>query len=229
MTNESEIREALRQKYQEKYPNALIRDEYTHGTLNTRNDLFLVDEKLIISFEIKSNGDTLKRLSIQHEEYKTYSSEVVIAIDKKHLRKFEKDYDHLIDGSTTIYIFDNNQLIEHIKGFPKKFPNVFNLLWSSELLLFRTGLKGLGANHLKKILGKSFYHSKKFINIFFNEDEIFRISKYLFTKRIKENWPTDYRRYNVSIDCDLIKNIIKSKQSKFESWSKENKEYYERN
>jgi hypothetical protein len=229
MTNEKDIREALRKLYLEKYPDSFIRDEYTHVTLSTRNDLFLVDNSCIISFEIKSNGDNLKKLRAQHTDYQTYSSEVVIAIDVKHFKKLCRDFLDLVENiNTTVYVYNNNILEEYCIGQQKPFPNVFDLLWSSELLLFRQGIKRQSSKHFKSIYGKSHRDSKAIIKKLFTELEIFDISKYLFTKRIKENWPTDYFGYKVSNDDDTIIQLIEEKQVPFDNWSNEIKALHER-
>lgn len=215
MTNEKIIREHLRNKYQRQYPNSFIRDEFTGPGLNTRNDLFLVDDEIVISFEIKSNGDTLKRLRMQVIEYHTYSSLVVIAIDKKHLKKLNKDFGDLIDGHTLIYIYDSSkdELVEYIKASPKEYPTFTNLLWSSELLLFREGLKG------KSKLPKSSNISKKMIRDIFPQAIEHKISKHLFLKRIREN--PKHQHYKPSINDDNIKSLILEHQEQFNNYLKE--------
>ena len=215
-TNEKIIRKLLRNKYQKQYPNAIIRDEFTSLGLNTRNDLFLVDDSIIISFEIKSNRDTLKRLRSQITEYKTYSSMVVIALDIKHVKKFEKDFEDLVDDNLTVYVYNDYELINYIDGIPKEFPNLLNLLWSSELLLFREGLKG------RSKLPKSSIASKKMINAVFSQEEISQISKYLFVKRLKdEPHKSKIKKYKPDIKDDDIKDLILEHQERFTKYLKE--------
>jgi len=208
MSNEKIIREALRKKYSTQ---GCIIDEFTCDALDTRNDLMLISNDIIISFEIKSDKDTLKRLRKQVLEYQTYSSLVVIAIDKKHLKKLAVDYIDLIDSNVIVEIYDNsrNELIEYIKGQPKDYPNLLNLLWGTELYLFTKKLK-----HRSK-LSKNTLTLKKFINNVFKEEDIIKISKYLFHKRIIENPDRIKKKYIPDINDNEIQELILENQEKF--------------
>jgi len=205
LSNEKEIRFKLIQKYQSLFPKGFIREEFTGPGLTTRNDLFLVHDDVIISFEIKSNRDTLKRLRKQVIEYLTYSSKVIMVLDIKHLKKLEKDFQDLITNSNIeCLIYKNEAFTTYSKGYFKEYPNLFNLLWVGELNLFKQRFKQ------RSKINKTEYDLKKMIRQVFTESQIHDISKTIFLDRVYNNRgslnykPTLLEETINIIDCDIL-------------------------
>lgn len=189
MSNESIIRQKIIDKYNIEFPQCSIKEEFTTACLNTRNDVMVIDE-YIISIEIKSDRDVLKRLVSQVTEYATYSSLVVIALDTKHIKSFYKNYSHLltsVDSSVTLIEFKDDNLIELVKGNPIPQPSVLNLLWSDELYLLRPKLprkkKGSQRNNIYKDSSK--YASIKILKDIYTESELKQLAYSMFANRFK--------------------------------------------
>ena len=194
MSNEKIIRQLLKNVYSEKYPNSFIRDEFTHDSLNTRNDLFLVDDSIIISFEIKSDRDVLKRLRAQVQEYRTYSSLVVIALDTKHMKKFQKDFKDLLYSNVTVLEYDGAFHIRH-EGIADTFPNVAKFLWSEELYLMRPRLPRKKKDEKRNLIykDKSAITSHRILKLIYDESILSQLAYSIFRKRLEIK--TDYRQY----------------------------------
>ena len=202
-SNEKEIREAVREKLQAQYLDATIRDEFTQNHLTVRNDLFLVNDTVSISIEIKSCSDTFSRLEKQVGGYKAFSNAIIVAIDQKHLKSYNKKfYDADLFSGVGLMSYSDGELVELASPVIYEFPNMYNMMWSSELLLFFSGLK-----YTSKIK-KSARESRRYIDKLFTSEEIYTISKYIFVNRIHKN---------DLIDClsDELLVIIKSKQEVF--------------
>jgi len=217
-SNEKEIREYIREGYAAQYPNACIRDEFTTEGLEHRNDLFLVDENIIISIEIKSDKDNLRKLRSQCLEYLTYSSIVVIVLDQKHLKKFNKDFQDLKDHPNMItLIYHKDEYSSWTKAINncqvKDFPDIFNLLWSSELLLFRSKLK-----NKSKIKNNSIASTKMINNTFSPEDKDL-ITKHLFIKRMREDTHRKIK-YNPTLIDSVILDLIQENQDNYNNYLK---------
>lgn len=68
-------------------PNTSIINEFTIGNYSRRVDLAIVNEKHLVAFEIKSEADTLNRLSGQTNKYLEYFDKVIIVAATKHIKK----------------------------------------------------------------------------------------------------------------------------------------------
>ena len=212
MTNEKEIREAIREYYQDRYPSAVIRDEFTQNHLMTRNDLFVVDDDIIIAIEIKSSGDNLNRLASQIIEYKTYSSKVCIALDIKHKKKFEREFlnTDLMIGCDLFYYSELNGLDRILLARKGKFPMLYNMMWSSELLTFVGKLKG------RSKIGKSADALRNYIECIFTYREIYDISKELFIARNRD-WKNVHHKPKLELG---VVDMINNKQDAFDAYLK---------
>lgn len=209
MSNEKKIRECLREHYSEKFPNAYIRDEFTQQTLYTRNDLFIVDPSVIISIEIKSDADNLKRLEHQVLEYKTYSSYVVIALDIKHQKKFYKEFaSNDLFRDVGVLFYENDKLQYARSPYGKKYPMMYPLMWGSELKCFLGKLKG------RSKVGSSIDELQNICEQLFTYRELHTISKYMFNKRIRKTGPYA-AKYSPVLDNDELQELILTKQDIF--------------
>lgn len=181
-SNEKEIREAVREHFQNKFPLATIRDEFTQNHLTVRNDLFVVSENVSISIEIKSCSDTFSRLEKQVRGYKAFSNAIIVAIDHKHVKAYYKKFlsAELFQGVGLIS-YHQGELTILSEPEVQEFPMMYDMMWSSELLLFFSGLK------YRSKMGKSAKDSRYYIDKLFTYQEIYNISKYIFINRIKKN------------------------------------------
>ncbi len=211
LSNEKEIRKKLIQKYSKLFHRGFIREEFTGPGLSTRNDLFLVHEEIIISFEIKSNRDVLKRLRSQALEYLTYSSMVILALDIKHLKNLEKKFQDLINHpNIKILIFEDGECYTYSDGESKDYPTLLNLLWSSELALFKALFKQ------RSKVGSSSYDLLKMINEVYNEQQIHDISKSIFLDRVRNSRGSmNYKPVLLEETNNLMNNNLLELQKKF--------------
>lgn len=196
-SNEKDIRQSLIDIYTSKYPDSIIRHEFTHDSLSTRNDLFLVDKSCIISFEIKSDKDVLKRLRAQVNEYRTYSSEVVIALDTKHIKAFNKNYGDLLYDNVTVLEYIDNQFVNIIVGTQDPRPNMLRFLWQDELLLLRPKLPRKKKDERRKGISsnKSAKASHTIINNIYIEADINNISYNILKNRLISLSNNKYTKY----------------------------------
>lgn len=203
LSNEREIREATRIWITQNYPSTIIRDEFTQNHLPIRNDLFAVCNKYVISIEIKSNKDNFSRLEKQVIGYKGFSNTVIVALDECHLSSYLKRFSNseLFYG-VGLLVFNKNGLSQHIRARTNEYPMMYDMLWSSELQLFFSGLK------LRSKIKKSSREAKYYINRMFTYQEIYEISKYIFTNRISINGLT-------SLLSNELQEIILTKQEIF--------------
>lgn len=181
-SNEELIRKATKRWLANKFPSATIRDEFTQSHLCIRNDLFAVSSKHSVSVEIKSDKDNFSRLEKQILGYKLFSNIVIVAIDKKHFNSYVKRFmkSELFNG-VGLLVYDGYDVQEKIAAYHFEFPMMYDMMWSSELQLFFTGLK------LRSKIGKSAKESKEYISKMFTYQEIYDISKYIFVERIAKN------------------------------------------
>jgi len=223
-TNEKNIREAAREMFQHRYPLATIHDEFTQGCLVTRNDLFVVDDNLNCSIEIKSCADNLKKLNYQVMEYKQYSNLVVVLLDVKHQKMFERDFiGSDLYNDVEIWYYDDNlksnplhtkPFIKRKRGLKRELPLLLNMMWATELKLFIKHLK------MKSKVGSSTESLRHVIERIFTYNEIHQISAYLFTNRMKNKEKFNYGFKPVLEDPKLIE-LIQSKQAIFLEYLKE--------
>jgi len=212
MSNEKTIRLLCKELFLLKYPNATIVDEFTCDSLCTRNDLFIVDDSkdIVLSIEIKSDRDNLKRLYKQVTDYKTYSNIVYAILDIKHLKKYNNSFRELPEFKDVgLIIYDNGNMVLEKSAKVNKFPKLLKLLRTNELNIFSTGLKGRS-----KIPGNAKYLKKMINNVFGEDAEI--IARSIFMHRIG-------KEYNPKpvIHDDKIKKLILSKQQTFTNYIKE--------
>ncbi len=212
-SNEKIIRQLCKELFHIKYPKSIIVDEFTCDALCTRNDLLIVDDcnSIVLSIEIKSDRDNLKRLLNQVTDYKTYSNIVYVVIDIKHLKKYKKDFQELpIFSDVGLLVYNQGNMTLEKSAEVNIFPNLFKLLRTNELVIFTTGLKGRS-----KIPKNSRYLKKMIIEVF-TEEEVQLITRHIFMYRIG-------KPYNPKpeIQDNEIKKIIISKQLQFTQFTKE--------
>lgn len=124
-----------------------IASEFTTGKLKAIADMVAVRGKDIEVFEIKSKGDTLKRLADQVTEYRTYADRVWAVIDVKLTSKFEKwckNNPEISDGLG--YISYDNGKLEVVREPKVNIPDLvyLDMLWAIEK---KKILVGLGLPH----------------------------------------------------------------------------------
>lgn len=222
-TNEKEIREATREMFQHRFPTSTIHDEFTQGCLVTRNDLFVVDDNLVCSIEIKSCADNLKKLNYQVMEYKQYSNLVIVILDIKHQKMFEREFigSDLYNDVEVWYYDETNPLvtnpfIKRKKGYKRDMPLLLNMMWSTELKLFLKPLK------MKSKVDSSSKALRHCIERIFTYHETHLISKYLFITRQRSAIKQCGFKYTPILDDEFINDLIKSKQNAFLEYLKEN-------
>jgi len=66
--------------------NDLVINEFTVGDSSRRVDLTLIKKNLTFAFEVKSDADTLSRLSGQVEKYLAYFDKVIVVTAPKHTK-----------------------------------------------------------------------------------------------------------------------------------------------
>lgn len=202
-SNEKDIREATREWLQKNYKDVVIRDEFTQNHLVIRNDLFAVCDKHLISVEIKSCSDTLSRLEKQVLGYKEFSNEVIVAIDKKHLKSYRTKFiDAQLFYGVGLLVWEDGKLTLIQRPSTNKIPMLYGMLWSTELSLFFTGLK------LRSKIGKSSKESMHYIERIFTYNEIFELSKYIFINRVRSG-------NLISKLSDELHELILTKQEQF--------------
>lgn len=202
-SNEKEIREATREWLKNNYSGTVVRDEFTQHHLVVRNDLFAVSDKHLISVEIKSCSDTLSRLEKQVLGYKEFSNAVIVVIDKKHLKSYQSKFqDAQLFYGVGLLVWEDGELKLLSRPSIYKIPMLYNMMWSTELLLFFSGLK------LRSKISKSSKDSQFYIDRLFTYNEIYEISKYIFINRIKTDG-------TISPLPDELKRIIDNKQEQF--------------
>jgi len=214
MSNEKIIRNKIKDMIQDK---GIIREEYTHWSLNTRNDVMLINDNQIISFEIKSDKDNLNRLYNQVVNYKEYSTDVIIVLDKKHLNKFNHDFNIPEFKDVGVWVYTESNTIEKIcNSSSTNYPNLLPYLWSNELAIFKYYLKG------KSKIRNNSKDLTLFINNVFTEEEIIFISKKLFMGRFQllEIEESFTRLDHSSFNCLECIEIIKNKQEIFNQYIK---------
>lgn len=209
MSNEKRIRELSKLYLHNAYNDITVKDEF--GTfLNARTDLIGLNEKHIITVEIKSDCDTFARLENQLDTYKTISTGVYVALDKSHYKKFKEKFLKDIDkyAHVGILIYDGNTDILELKRPIKhyyEYPFLYKMLTSNELTQFFMYFKR------KSLIPKDEKTSSIIIENIFTYREIFNISKEIFLNRF-----TGY--------CGFNKKLIKEinyKQELFNNWLKE--------
>lgn len=140
LSNETDIRIAVKEYLNETYPIKFIQDEYTHSSLPVRADIFAVSEEAqVITVEIKSDKDTFTRLRKQLEEYDKFSHLLYVAIDVRHLAKFLNNYKTYNRG---ILVYEDGKLELYSSCYYKSKIDASKLLWRQELLQFLIPIEG---------------------------------------------------------------------------------------
>lgn len=136
MSNEKEIREAVKFFLMDNLTGIIV-DEFTGGTMKTRPDLAMLGEYFIF-VEIKSDKDSLTRLENQVTDYRRYCDEVVVILDEKHRKEYEKKYRKSLHWHTIgfykdgVINFERNILSRFQYSDIGVLPDLPNLLWAEE-------------------------------------------------------------------------------------------------
>ena len=182
MTNEKEIRKEIIKHFRTKLDNLIIREEFTHSSLDVRNDILIIDKdkKEIYSIEIKSNGDTLKRLDNQIMGYKSFSHYIIVVIDEKHLAEYLSKYKPKNTFTKVgLMVYSENTLYTRIRSYKFKDVLLLPYLWSNEVQLFFSGLK------YRSKAPKDLDTAVELVQTIYTYKEIQTISHYIFSTRIE--------------------------------------------
>ena len=161
--SEFEIKKKLIEYLLKKDIHQIIVPEVTVGHKSDKNssvraDIFAINGEISI-YEIKSEKDSLVRLSNQIENYKIYANKVNVVIAEKFLPQLN------LDATIGIYIIKDNGIIKEIKSAvstPINTNNIIEYWLSNELKDFLRGYKGTSKldksklkTYLKNILTNS--------------------------------------------------------------------------
>ena len=106
--NERAAKRLLLNYFKEKYPTAIIVNEYNNMSWKRRADFLIVLENEIYIVEIKSRRDNLSRLKEQVEFFSKNADKVILYLDEKHANSVpELQYDNL-EGF--FYSFDGSRM-----------------------------------------------------------------------------------------------------------------------
>lgn len=206
MSNEKNIREAVKKYLSDNYKDITIKEEF--GVfLDSRNDVMGVNYENIISVEIKSDKDNFTRLEKQLKTYSVFSNIIYVALDISHLKKFEEKFlkDTYVFSHIGILIWDGDLKL-HKKAYRHDFKMLYSLLKSEELPLFFNYFKG------KSLIPKNYETCQYIIEDIFSYREIFEISKELFITR--------FLNTNQTFAKAIFKNYEET-HNKFSEWLKE--------
>ncbi|WP_418179735.1 hypothetical protein ACNSOO_04530 [Aliarcobacter lanthieri] len=182
MSNEKEIREAVKKYLSDAYENLTIKEEF--GVfLDSRNDVMGVSFDNIISVEIKSDKDNFSRLEKQLKTYMGFSTITYVALDISHLSKYQDKFltNSSQFSSVGILVYENNKLKIHKKPYRSDFGMYYELLTSQEKTLFLNCFKG------KSLIPKDMKTTEFLIEDIFTYREIKEISKHIFISRFLDN------------------------------------------
>lgn len=113
--------------------NTTILNEYTFAAFERRIDFALLANEKLIGVEIKSEFDSLVRLSSQLDVYNNYFDKVVIFVAYKHLDKTLE----LANKREEIYVLKDGKVTQHRKGLlvrPKVKLNYIQMMRKNELV-----------------------------------------------------------------------------------------------
>lgn len=137
------------------HKNVSIINEFTIDNYSRRVDLAIVDENNLIAIEIKSEADSLCRLSGQVETYLEYFDKVIVVAASKHMKKIMKT----VPKNVAVWEILNNQLKVKKRGKIVRTNNknkIIRLMTASELLKLANKLslpfESSNRNSLEKIL-----------------------------------------------------------------------------
>lgn len=180
MSNELEIRAAVRKWFDKKHKTLELQDEFTQWSIPVRPDLFGATKKKIISIEIKSDKDSFARMDRQLLGYINFSSSIYVALDSAHVNKFMKNYggngrfDHV-----GILSYENDKLTLERSARDLGIPLLYKYLWSQELYNFFGLLRG------RSKISKDQRSLSELIENIFTYREVSEISQKIFLSRIR--------------------------------------------
>lgn len=150
--NDPEIRELFFQSeiYRKYFSSASYREEFEAG--RSRVDIMLLNGDSIVGIEIKSDGDTLKRLDKQLNDYRKVFDKIYVLTTNKYRQK--------ISGYG-----DDIGIIDIKEGVLKKASLLKNDLYCSSRLLWKDEVKALLEKHqlLKGNKSKPKYKLRKIV------------------------------------------------------------------
>lgn len=180
MSNETNIRNACKTFFSSEYKKLQLIDEFTQWSIPVRPDLFGATKNKIFSIEIKSDKDSFARLERQLLGYRHFSTHIYVALDSIHVDKFMKNYGNKDRfHHVGVLSFNKNKIKLEKEPSPLAMPMMYNYLWSQELYLFFSELKG------RSKLGKSSAELSSIIEDIFSYKEVKELSKKIFTSRIR--------------------------------------------
>lgn len=175
--------------------NTTIINELVIDSFSRRADLVVINNNKLIAFEIKSEADSLVRLTGQVEKYLFYFDKIIVVSTKKHIDKIVEN----VPDRVGLWEFNNNDITIKHRGRTKNI---------SEKKYFLDFLKASDLKKLSKKIDITLdYNSKgkikeKIINslnkISFNELKIFTIE-------------TLKKRYKLSSELFISNILLKNK------------------
>lgn len=204
MSNEKEIREFVRQRFNKQFPESFTLDEFSGGTLTTRPDLATFLPNAIIFTEIKSNKDSLARYHNQIVNYKAHANNVYAILDEVHYKKWlkmNKNEGYTFRCNTYFYkdgrLFfpngDGSGLEREAKEF-SYYPNentpisILDYLWKPELYSFLYFIKGRS-----KIINE-----QKIIKAIYTHSEIIKMSHEIIHHRTQQHIKSGHKKMQYS-------------------------------
>lgn len=139
MLYDADMREILFETYENTGARLRFFEELVIG--KSRADVILVNEQEILGFEIKSDKDSLARLTTQVKSYERFCDKCYIVTGVHYIDKIEQAvpehwgiYDIIRDEEGKLHIEMVREAVHNPKERPAtKLKNQMNLLWRSEL------------------------------------------------------------------------------------------------
>ncbi len=182
-SNEAAIRNTAKEFLSKRFPNRMIRDEFTQWMMVTRPDFIMVDkddrDNPIIAVEVKSDRDTFDRLYRQLTEFESFATSSYVAIDAKHfgswIRKFSNRFPRV-----GVLVYEDGEIEEVTKAHPSLEDSTdwLGLLLANELKRYLAGFRGRS-----KIPG-NIHAIKEVIRATYTHLEVSEIARRMFLHRI---------------------------------------------
>lgn len=129
---------------------SLVINEFTLDNFTRRTDLSVVNDGRLIAFEIKSEFDSLTRLSGQTQKYLQYFDKVIVVSVSKHISKIMNS----VPQNVGVWeVFNNDRVIIRKRGCYRNIPNKVNyldLLNKKDLIKLSGLIKMVNSNNCTK-------------------------------------------------------------------------------
>lgn len=170
---------------------SLVINEFTLDNFTRRTDLSVVNDGRLIAFEIKSEFDSLTRLSGQTQKYLQYFDKVIVVSVSKHISKIMNS----VPQNVGVWEVSDGRVIIRKRGCYRNVPNkvsYLDLLNKKDLIKLSGLIKKINSNkYTKKDLKRNLEDSmenlpSKFIKSFFISviTERFQYTSKLFVENV---------------------------------------------